>query len=147
MKVIIALLILTTLASCSSRSGIETDTDWYLRSEFTWWEAKPEYKLRHVAEGQYMQTDFSVAPDGTVFHLKVADSQWQRDKNCGMVNPSNDEIRLDVWYPLTCDYDKDDLTPLYNAYHFYPPQKGRYQMQVKFAKGRPVSMLVTAISR
>lgn len=144
-RTLITLLLTTVLASCASTSPIKTDTDWYLRSEFTWWEAKGQYKLRPQGEQALMVTEFDVAPDGTVFHLKIADRQWSKNRNCGMVEASENEIRLSTWYPLLCDYDRDEMTPLYKAYHFYPAEKGRYQLQVKFTEGRPSAMQVLAI--
>lgn len=144
LAMLITTLMLSTflLASCATKSKL-TDTNWYLKSEFTWWEARPEYLLQLNKEQDVYQLAFSLTPDGEAYHLKIADKNWSIGKNCGAPKNKVNVVTLNKWFPVYCDPQSDPITPLNNSYRFQPIDSSLYFIKVKFNNGLPIEMLIS----
>ena len=115
---------------------------WYMRSEITWWEARPEFVLQHKEDTDLMTVPFTMIADGNSYHIKVTDKMMSKDKNCG--RPANGVIRLQIntWQPLECQYLGDDITPLAMAYQFIPLTGASYLLEVRLVSGVPSELRV-----
>ncbi len=146
-KKICCLLVLPILLAGCMTTPKEQATGMYLRSEFTWWEARPNFEFIKLENGRVMM-DANIVPDGKPYHLKIADKSWSADKNCGPGKHTNITVELGVWLDLNCHYDakNDQVTPLKGAFIFKPPQPANYQFEIKQTNGLPSQLKVTLVS-
>ncbi|MBU2883293.1 hypothetical protein KO525_14585 [Psychrosphaera sp. B3R10] len=144
LAILVSILLLSSsmLISCTSKPKL-TATNWYLKSEFTWWEARPEYMLHLNEEAGVLEVQFTLRPDGQAYHLKLADKSWSVGKNCGSPQNNTSAIEIDTWYPVYCDPQSDPITPLNGSYRFHPKDNAVYKLKVRFYKGLPSEMLVS----
>ena len=136
-------LLLFLVTGCQLNNKKVENSSWYLRSEITWWEARPEFRLKVNPEKTLLQTEFSMVTDGQEYHLKITDKVLSKDKNCGAPSPAKKLLPLDIWMPLSCEFNGDELVPLSQGYHFYPTKAEKYLLQVRLENGEPVALKVS----
>lgn len=133
---------LVLLSACVSKPDVD-DSNWYVRSEFTWWEARKEFVLKPTDEVSIREVEFDLTPDGSAFHLKFADRLWSVDKNCGApAATKRNLVRIGQWHPLDCNYQGEKIMPLDHSYKFLPAQSSRYRIEVKFINSRPTAFKI-----
>jgi len=142
-KFTILILAMLTLNACQLNNKTTNSSSWYMRSEITWWEARPEFRLRKNEEGNLLETEFSMISDGQEYHLKITDKVLSKDKNCGAPKNANRQLPLDTWRPLSCFYSGDELTPLAMGYRFNPTKAENYVLHVKLTEGKPSAIKVS----
>lgn len=122
-------------AGCTVKQNFIED-DWYLRSEFTFWEAKDNYKFRLTNKDHDSYPNIKtyvlvteILADGNPYHIKIADKEWSYDKNCGYESPTQTSLGLDTWLALNCSYDfkNDYITPIKTPIKFKPLKTAKYQ--------------------
>jgi hypothetical protein len=118
------------------------ETDWYLRSEFTWWEARKEFILRPIKDTGRLMLTTRLQPDGSPYHLKIADRLWSMGKNCG-AKPDTGKAVLGQPVELECDIVTNEILPLQGAIEFLPTLSGTYQFEVLLAEDKPHRLIIT----
>lgn len=146
MKIILLLIIVTVLAACSSTPK-DMYSDLYLRSEFTWWEAKPEFMFKTIEESTGKIVTTKIEADGNPYHIKVADMQWSKYKNCGYKNSEDRIVVLDKWIELDCTYDFEALnsTPIQKPLKLKPSQTGIYTFILKMTTTGPSHIKINKV--
>lgn len=147
MKVLFLIAVTLVLTSCSSTSK-DKYSDLYLRSEFTWWEAKPEFKFKTIKDSTDKSVMAKIEADGSAYHIKVADNQWSQDKNCGYKHSKDRVIALDKWIELECSYDFEKLnsTPIQKPLELKPIETSFYTFTLKMTVNGPSHIKVNRIS-
>ena len=121
---------------------LNDEDNWYLRSEFTWWEANAQHRFESTSGGHELVT--TITSDGQPYHLKVADRMWSNGKNCGLNDSANTELRLNKWLQLNCgssDNNVQSLMPLKGAITFRP-ERGKHQYKFEFVHQPAVASVV-----
>jgi hypothetical protein len=138
MKLLVFIVMILVLSGCSSTPK-DKYSDLYLRSEFTWWEAKPEFKFKTIKDSIDKSVTAKIEADGNSYHIKVADNQWSQDKNCGYKNPEDRVIELNKWIELECSYDFDKLssTPIQKPLEIKPSKTSFYTFTLKMTVNGP----------
>ncbi|MDA8622176.1 hypothetical protein N9L48_05965 [Psychrosphaera sp.] len=143
MKKTLTLMTLLLLNSgCASHKNKEA-TGFFLRSEFSWWEAKRVYEFKATSENR-AEILVELQNDGNPYHLKVADKAWSSGKNCGVYNGKSNSIKLDEAIQLSCPIlNKEDmLMPLAGAIKFTPPLNTKYKFIIYMQDNKPVSLSI-----
>lgn len=124
------------LAACSSTNN--GDPNLYLRSEFTYWEAKEEYQFKQASSRNkdvesYFVVESEIVADGNPYHLKIADKSWSKNNNCGYRSVESKDVILGEWIELQCDYDfeKEYMTPIQRPLDFLPKDTGKYRFTLR----------------
>ena len=133
-----------SLSGCQLTPKSDADTNWYMRSEITWWEARPEYRLISNKDKTLLITDFELRPDGQKYHFKITDKKLSQNRNCGAPERVKRELLIDSWMPLNCQYSGDTLMPLGQGYYYVPKQQENLRLEVKLVEGWPVEMRIRA---
>ena len=146
MKVLLFVILTLVITACSSTSK-DKYSDLYLRSEFTWWEAKPEFRFETIKDSTDKSVTTKIVADGSAYHIKVADSQWSKDKNCGYKNSKDRAITLNKWIELECTYDFEKLnsTPIQQPLQLNPKNTGVYTFTLKMSINGPSHIKVERI--
>jgi hypothetical protein len=139
MKILSMLVLVILLTSCKSMYQQDKYSDLYLRSEFTWWEAKPEFKFVAIKDSTNKVVRTKIEADGSAYHIKVADKIWSKYKNCGYKNNADRIIKLDKWLELECTYDFDKLntTPIQKPFQIKPTKDAFYTFTLKMTTTGP----------
>lgn len=142
----LAYLVLTVLVvtGCSTTPK-DNYENLYLRSEFTWWEAKPEFKFNRIEDSTDKQITAKIEADGNPYHIKVADDAWSKDKNCGYKYKKDREMVLNKWLELECNYDFNKLntTPIQKPFELKPVSTGEYKFKLRMTTKGPSHIKVT----
>ena len=135
---LMTLLLLTS--SCASHKNNEA-TGFFLRSEFSWWEAKRVYEFKVTSENR-AEVNVELQNDGNPYHLKVADKAWSSGKNCGVYNGKSNSIKLGEVTQLTCPIlsKEEMLMPLAGAIKFTPTINTKYKFIIYMQNNKPVSL-------
>lgn len=128
----------------------DNSSDMYLRSEFTWWEAKPEFKFSRVKNSTNKAIKAKIQADGSAYHIKIADKTWSKYRNCGYKNNVDRIIKLDKWLELECTYDFEKLntTPIQKPFSLKPKKTGFYTFTLKMNQGKvqiPTHVMVNKV--
>ncbi|MEQ9545023.1 MAG: hypothetical protein RIK85_03355 [Marinobacter sp.] len=115
-----------TLASVIAVSGCATtggERDYsdslYLRGQFAWWDALPEYKVNKVDSGLY-RTEVKLKADGQPYEFKFGDANWSTGTNCGYLSEKEDKVvTLDKPVNANC-------SAVFENFRFTPPENGVY---------------------
>jgi len=146
MKRLIAItMAFASLFGCELNNNNLSSSDWYLRSEITWWEAKPEYKLEPNKDETLLVTSFYMEPDGQEYHIKITDKVLSREKNCGISREDQRTLRLNQWFPLNCQFQGDEVMPLAMGYQFTPESKSKIMLEVRLVNGQPYELRLRAV--
>lgn len=120
----------------------------YLRADFTYWEARTDYKFKlNVERGVEFLTPF-IKYDGQPYQFVVADRGWSADKNCGFQNKSDRALKYNQWVALDCNYDaeKNSVTPIQKPFEFLPKGSGKYLFELKLNDAnQPTHIRVSAM--
>lgn len=144
MRVVLYGITLLLLLGCQS-SPKDMYADMYLRSEFTWWEARPEFKFKTIQESTNKQVTAKIEADGNPYHLKIADRAWSQNKNCGYNNVKDKVVTLDSWIELSCTYNFEKLnaTPIQKPFEFKPTVSGTYKFSLKMTLQGPSHLMIS----
>lgn len=147
MKIIISMVFIIMLTSCSSTPK-DNYSDLYLRSEFTWWETRPAFKFKTIKDSIDKSVTTKIEADGNAYHIKIADSQWSQDKNCGYKNKEDRVVVLNKWIELECSYDFEKLnsTPIQKPLELKPIETSFYTFTLKMTVNGPSHIKVNRIS-
>jgi hypothetical protein len=148
MRVLIGLVVTGLLSACAGpRVAEQIDQGWYLRADFTYWEANPAFAFSLNQEASIMQLKNKVIYDGNPYQLVIADKGWSADKNCGYNSAKDRVITLNQWVNLQCHYDKATYidTPIQRPFEFKPKHTGEYLFEVKLVNGAPAQLRISAI--
>lgn len=117
---LVALLALTGCASTGGESGGKRDLSesLYLRGQFAWWDALPEYKVKKVGEDLY-RTEAELKADGQPYEFKFGDSMWSAGTNCGYLSEEDKDIELNKPAKANC-------SAVFENFRFTPPETGTY---------------------
>lgn len=139
-------MIFSLLTSACVSHQQKEGTGFFLRSEFSWWEAKREYEFKPTSENQAV-IFVDLQNDGKPYHLKIADKAWSSAKNCGVYNGKSNTIKLDETVKLTCPIltKEEMLMPLVGAIKFTPPLNTKYRFTVHMESNKPVSLNIQLI--
>ena len=88
----LALTSLLAISGCATSGGARDYSDsLYLRGQFAWWDALPEYKVKTVEPGVY-RTEVELKADGQPYEFKFGDANWSSGSNCGYLSEKEDDI-------------------------------------------------------
>ncbi|MDU0112213.1 hypothetical protein RT723_04210 [Psychrosphaera aquimarina] len=146
MKNMVLLILVSILMACSSKPK-DMYSDLYLRSEFTWWEAKSEYKFKPIADTTNKIVTTKIEADGNPYHIKVADKQWSKNKNCGYKKIEDRKVVLGKWLELDCTYDFEKLnsTPIQKPLELKPKETGYYTFILKMSTTGPSHIQINKV--
>lgn len=141
MKKILALMTASLLISACVSHQQKDATGFFLRSEFSWWEAKREYEFKTSSENQAV-IYVDLQNDGQPYHIKIADKAWSSGKNCGVYNAKSNTIKLSETVKLTCPKltKEEMLMPLAGAIKFTPTINTKYKFVINMQNNKPVSL-------
>jgi hypothetical protein len=150
MKILVVLASVILLSSCKSIFQQDNASDMYLRSEFTWWEAKPEFKFSPIKDSTNKIIKTKIQADGNAYHIKIADKTWSKYRNCGYKNNADRIIKLDKWLELECTYDFEKLntTPIQKPFSLKPNKTQVYTFTLKMTEGKvqiPTHVMVSKV--
>lgn len=148
-KAIFILAVSFILAACMRPNLISTkDSGIYLRADFTYWEARPEFKFKLNKEKAISYLKSDIKYDGQPYQFVVADRAWSSNKNCGYANKANRVLKYNTWLKLDCSYDadKNSVTPIQKPFEFLPKGSGSYLFELKLTETQiPTHIRVSAI--
>lgn len=149
MKFLSILVISLFLLACAQPKIIkEKDLGLYLRADFTYWEAKSDFRFKLNAEkGVQFLTPY-IKYDGQPYQIVVADRAWSANKNCGFKNRTERALKYNEWVALDCNYDadKNSVTPIQKPFEFLPKGSGKYLFELKLGDAKqPTHIRVSAI--
>lgn len=148
MRLLIGLVVTGLLSACAGpRVEKQMDDDWFLRADFTYWEANPAFAFSPNQDTSMMHLKNKVIYDGNPYQLVIADKGWSADKNCGYKSIQDRVIALNQWVNLQCHYDKAMYidTPIQRPFEFKPKHTGEYLFEVKLENGAPTQLRISAI--
>ena len=148
MRNFILIAIALTLSACASTSKKDSDKTLYLRADFTYWEAREEFKFKLNEESQIKYLTANIKYDGNPYSLLIADKGWGENSNCGFTEVKYQKIKQAVWIPLNCNYDKEknQATPILKPFKFNPKRNGKFQFEIKLDEQRtPTHLRVSEI--
>lgn len=145
--ILLVMTIVSALVGCASRTDKVEIDDFYLRSQFTYWEAQDRYKFKHNQEQNILFLKTKIQADGNPYHLIVADKGWTATNNCGFRNPNDKTLKFNTWLLLECDYDheKNATTPIQTPIEFTPLVTGEFLFEVSLLNGKPDQLRVNRI--
>lgn len=149
MRFISVILSSLLLGACAQPKVVkQIDTEFYLRADFTYWEANPAFafKVNEQAGVRYVKT--RIIYDGNPYQFIIADKAWTADKNCGYAEVSSRVLTYNNWLELDCSYDADKnaITPIQRPFEFTPIGTGDYLFELKTnEQGTPTHLRVSAI--
>ena len=102
-------------AGCATTGGERDYSDsLYLRGQFAWWDALPDYKVKKVETGLY-RTEVKLKADGQPYEFKFGDANWSSGTNCGYLSEKEDEnVKLDQPVNANC-------SAVFENFRFTPP--------------------------
>ena len=148
MKKIIITMLIVMLSACASTSKTSSDKALYLRADFTYWEAREEFKFKLNEESQIKYLTTNIKYDGNPYSFLIADKGWSENSNCGFTQTKFQRIKQAVWIPLNCSYDKEKniATPILKPFKFNPKRNGKFQFEIKLdGQGKPAYLRVSEI--
>lgn len=148
MKRIVLAALIALLSACASTSKMDNEKSLYLRADFTYWEAREEFKFKLNEENQIKYLTANIKYDGNPYSLLIADKGWSENSNCGFTEVKYQTIKQAVWIPLNCNYDKEKnlATPILKPFKFNPKRNGKFQFEIKLdALGSPEYLRVSEI--
>lgn len=116
----LALASVIAVSGCATTGG-ERDysNSLYLRGQFAWWDALPEYKVNKVDAGLY-RTEVELKADGQPYEFKFGDANWSSGSNCGYLSEKDDKV-------VTLDKPvKANCSSVFENFRFTPPENGVY---------------------
>ncbi|NVK23788.1 MAG: hypothetical protein HWE10_02565 [Gammaproteobacteria bacterium] len=148
---LLALLLFNVLvlSACVSKiEKLEMD-EYYLRSQFTFWEAQDAFKFRYNEEQDILYLKAKVQADGNPYHLIVADRAWTASNNCGYRNPKDKVLHFNQWLLLECNYDHElnATTPIQTPIEFEPKTTGEFLFEVSLLNGKPDQLRVSKVKK
>ncbi|HET8850567.1 MAG TPA: hypothetical protein VFM78_11865 [Marinobacter sp.] len=115
----LALASVLTISGCASTGGTRDYSDsLYLRGQFAWWDALPEYKVKTVEPGIY-RTEVELKADGQPYEFKFGDANWSAGTNCGYLSEADKDVKLDTPVKANC-------SAVFENFRFTPPENGVY---------------------
>lgn len=116
----LALTSLLAISGCATSGGTRDYSDsLYLRGQFAWWDALPEYKVKTVEPGVY-RTEVELKADGQPYEFKFGDANWSSGSNCGYLSEKEDEV-------VTLDQPvKANCSAVFENFRFTPPETAVY---------------------
>jgi hypothetical protein len=116
----LALVSVLAVTGCATTGG-ERDysQSLYLRGQFAWWDALPEYKVKKVDTGVY-RTEIELKADGQPYEFKFGDANWSNGANCGYLSEKDDkEVTLNTPVQANC-------SAVFENFRFTPPESAVY---------------------
>lgn len=111
--------VLTITAGCATSGSRDYSDSLYLRGQFAWWDALPEYKVNKVDSGLY-RTEVELKADGQPYEFKFGDANWSTGTNCGYLSEKEDKVvTLDKPVNANC-------SAVFENFRFTPPENGVY---------------------
>lgn len=147
-RLILFFISVSLISGCASTSSSGPETDWFLRSDFSWWKAYDEYKLRLDKDTGLFSVAFELQADGSSYHFKVADKYWSEGKNCGVPKGQQAKLIIDQWHDVDCFVTTDKILPLSESFELKPNSSQKFLLQVKMSEGAkplPTQMRLTAL--
>ena len=146
MNKILALVTFSLLISACVSHQQKDSTGFFLRSEFSWWEAKRDYEFK-MTSGNRAVIYADLQNDGKPYHLKIADKAWSSGKNCGVYNGKSNKIKLNETIELTCPKltEQEMLMPLAGAIKFTPTLNTKYKFTINMQNNKPVSLNIETV--
>ena len=111
-------LMTTTLAAVLLMQGCATTGDgkrdlsesMYLRGQFAWWDALPEYKVKKVEADLYRATA-ELKADGQPYEFKFGDASWSTGTNCGYLTEEDKIIKIGKKSKANCENQHKNCGP------------------------------------
>lgn len=152
MKTKLLVMVLIGLAGCSStnNSVSNDDNDWYLRADFTYWQANKEFAFRYNNEQSVYYLTTEVKYDGQPYQFVIADRVWSANKNCGYTEPKSRKVTYNNWIAVNCNYSVEDnpVTPIQKPFEFLPKGSGKYLFELKVNQlGTPTHVRLSAVKK
>lgn len=91
----------------------------FLRGQFAWWEALPEYQLESVEMDLY-RAKAELTADGQPYEFKFADMSWSPGTNCGYLTQDQDQ---DI---ISGQKSKANCSSMFENFKFLPQESGTY---------------------
>lgn len=111
--------VMAVSAGCATTSERDYSESLYLRGQFAWWDALPEYKVKKVESGLY-RTEVKLKADGQPYEFKFGDANWSSGTNCGYLSEKDDEtVTLNNPVNANC-------SAVFENFRFTPPETGVY---------------------
>jgi len=149
-KLLASILLVLLISACASKKEKEMEIeDFYLRSQFTYWEAQEAFKFKYNEEKNILFLIAKIQADGNPYHLVVADKSWSQDSNCGYRDNKNKTLGFNNWLLLDCVYDQEKhaTTPIQRPIEFLPRESGRYLFEVTLLNGKPDQLRVSKMKK
>ena len=81
-----ALASVLAVTGCATTGGERDYSEsLYLRGQFAWWDALPEYKVKKVDSGLY-RTEVELKADGQPYEFKFGDANWSSGTHGGYLS-------------------------------------------------------------
>lgn len=111
--------VMAVSAGCATTGERDYSESLYLRGQFAWWDALPEYKVKKVESGLY-RTEVKLKADGQPYEFKFGDANWSSGTNCGYLSEKDDEtVTLNNPVNANC-------SAVFENFRFTPPETGVY---------------------
>lgn len=91
----------------------------FLRGQFAWWEALPEYQLETVELDLY-RAKAELTADGQPYEFKFADMGWSPGTNCGYLIQEEDQT------VVAGQKSKANCSSMFENFKFLPQDSGTY---------------------
>ncbi len=110
--------VLAITAGCATSGGRDYSDSLYLRGQFAWWDALPEYKVKQVENGLY-RTEVELKADGQPYEFKFGDANWSSGTNCGYLSEEDKDVELNKPVKANC-------SAVFENFRFTPPETATY---------------------
>ncbi len=105
-------------------------TDMYIRGTFSWWAAKPEFRLTRLSSTLYKGT-VSLVADGESYDFKLADKDYNSGKNCGFASSKGQQL-TSSGTPVLANCNVEG-----NYFQFMPTKNGSYDFFFDVSSQQP----------
>ena len=149
-KLISSVLLIVLLAACANKKDKEFEMEeYYLRSQFTYWEAQDAFKFKYNEKQNLLFLVANIQADGNPYHLVVADKNWSESNNCGHRSAANKKLMFNQWLLLDCNYDRElnATTPIQKPIEFMPTYSGKYLFEISLLNGKPDQLRVSQMKK
>ncbi len=129
LSLITATLLLTGCATTGSGKR-DLSEIMYLRGQFAWWDALPEYKVQKAGDDVYVARA-ELKADGQPYEFKFGDAGWTSGTNCGYLTEEDKVVEIGKKVKANC-------ASVFENFRFTPAEDGVYEFYLDVSGETPL---------